>query len=122
MHLVNYRSRQGSNLVLFVGEGPKYIKLLTMASTPRIIKVPREEARNMKTVPVDDRNNVPRFLEFTRKQHRGSTLSEEVNNILYKGEDTADADESRLAERDLEEEFNNILYKGEECELFTTED
>ena len=58
-----------------------------MASTPRIIKVPREEARNMKTVPVDDSNNVYRFLEFTRNQHRGSTLSEEVNNILYKGEE-----------------------------------
>lgn len=95
MHLVTYRSQQGTNLVAFVSEGNKYIKLLIMASTPRIIKVPREEARNMEKVPVSDLNNIPRFLEFTRKQHRGSTLSEEVNNILY---------------------------KGEECEIFTTED
>jgi len=41
MKLVQYHSPQGVVLALFVTEGPKYIKLLTMASTPRITKVHR---------------------------------------------------------------------------------
>jgi hypothetical protein len=85
MKLIRYHSPQGVILALNVGEGSKYIKLLTMANTPRITKVHKEEARKMSDIPVTTLNNVERFLEFTRKKHNGSTLSEEVYNILYKG-------------------------------------
>ena len=83
MKLVQYPSPQGVVLALFVAEGPKYIKLLTMASTPRITKVHREEARRMIDVPVNHLNSVERFLNFTRKRHNGSTLADEVYEILY---------------------------------------
>ena len=83
MKLVQYHSPQGVVLALFVTEGPKYIKLLTMASTPRITKVHREEARRIIDVPVNHLNNVERFLNFTRKRHKGSILADEVYDILY---------------------------------------
>jgi len=83
MKLVQYHSPHGVVLALFVTEGPKYIKLLTMASTPRITKVHKEEARRIIDVPVNHLNNVERFLNFTRNRHNGSILADEVYDILY---------------------------------------
>ena len=83
MKLVQYHSPQGVVLALFVTEGPKYIKLLTMASTPRITKVHRGEARRIIDVPATHLNNVERFLNFTRNRHNGSMLADEVYEILY---------------------------------------
>jgi len=89
MKLVRYHSPEGVTVAVLVSEGRKYIKLLIMASTPRIKKIPNSDANQLFELPLSRLNNVPRFLEFTRRHHNGSAVSEEVYNILYKGEKDA---------------------------------
>lgn len=50
--LMSYRTDEGTRTALLVGEGRKYLRLVTMAEYPmRVIKVPLSEGKWLRVMP-----------------------------------------------------------------------
>ena len=83
MNLVNWCSKTGIRLVVLVSEDRKYNRILTMGSTPRVLKISKLE--QLRNVPVTKKNNVRRFCKVARAswiRAGKQTISKEAKTLL----------------------------------------
>lgn len=83
MNLCNWYSKTGIRLVVFVSADRKYNRILTMGSTPRVLKISKED--KLRNVPVTKKNNVKRFCKVARAswiRAGKQTISKETKQLL----------------------------------------